>query len=300
MSQVEAVTERRSRLQAAQNDLEDLHRRLVEATAREVAGQPNEFFPEPKKAGQGPRTKDLQRRDQETKRELDGVTAGLARESAALTGLNQSLAAARMADRNTLIDELPQRRAAFVQEAVERERVRKEKLDRLTGEMSRHAGDHERALRLHDDRYLPPIARYEAKIKGILDPMEETIGLYKVIFLPAPDASQTELGEQGYKWIAGLFQFLVVFGHPFRARSRPHHGENLQPAGAIRRPRRTGGNGGSFEPQGLSRRIPRERETLGDRRPGAPARLSSGNPAGPPVFTTLPLGGVPAAEPADR
>jgi hypothetical protein len=45
--------------------------------------------------------------------------------------------------------------------------------------------------------------------------MEETIGLYRVIFLPAPDADETEQGEQGQKWIAGLFQFLVIFGTLF-------------------------------------------------------------------------------------
>jgi len=49
----------------------------------------------------------------------------------------------------------------------------------------------------------------------VLDPMEETIGLYRVIFLPAPDADETERGEQGKKWIAGMFQFLVIFGTLF-------------------------------------------------------------------------------------
>ena len=215
VSQVEAVKETLSKLKADQTEKESLHRRLVEAIARETAGQPNEFFPEPKKAGEGPRTKDMQRRDLDTTRELSRITASLAQQTALLDTLNNSLAAARLVDRNTMLDGLPTRREAFVKEAVEMERVRKEKLDRLTAEIAQHTDDQTRALRLHDDRYLAPIQRYENKIKGILDPMEETIGLYKVIFLPAPDANVIEKGEQGYKWMAGLFQFIVVFGTLF-------------------------------------------------------------------------------------
>ncbi len=215
VSQVEAVKEALSKLKADLNEKEGLHRRLVEAIAREVAGEPNEFFPEPKKAGEGPRTKDMQRRDLDTTRELARIRSATAQQTAALENLNQALAAARLVDRTAMLDALPERRAAFVEEAVEKERVRKEKLERLVGEIAQHTEDQKRALRLHDDRYLAPIQRYENKIKGILDPMEETIGLYKVIFLPAPDATSTEQGEQGYKWMAGLFQFLVVFGTLF-------------------------------------------------------------------------------------
>ncbi len=215
ISQTEAVKERLARLKATQDEKEALHRRLVEAIAREMAGQPNEFFPEPKKAGDGPRTRDMERRDSDTTRDLSRISASITQETTTLTALNNSLATARLADRDTMLDALPQRRDAFVQEAVEMERVRKEKLERLTSEITLHTQDHTRALKLHDDRYLPPIERYENKIKGLLDPMEETIGLYKVIFLPSPDASKTEAGEQGYKWVAGLFQFLVIFGTLF-------------------------------------------------------------------------------------
>lgn len=215
VSKVEAVKEAVSKLKAEQNEKENLHRRLVEAIARELAGQPNEFFPEPKKAGEGPRTKDMQRRDLDTTRELSKLAAALAQQSAALDSLNLPLAAARLVDRGVMLDALPSRREAFKTEGEELERVRKERLDRLVGEIAQHTEDQQRALRLHDDRYLPPIQRYENKIKGVLDPMEETIGLYKVIFLPAPDASPTEQGEQGYKWMAGLFQFLVIFGTLF-------------------------------------------------------------------------------------
>jgi len=215
VTQVEAVKESLSKLKADQNEKENLHRRLVEAIAREVAGEPNEFFPEPKKAGEGPRTKDMQRRQLETTRELSRITATLIQQSSVLENLNQSLASARLVDRGTMLDALPSRREAFVKEAQEMERVRTEKLERLVSEIALHTDEHKRALRLHDDKFLPPIQRYENKIKGVMDPMEETIGLYKVIFLPSPDATITERGEQGYKWMAGLFQFLVIFGTLF-------------------------------------------------------------------------------------
>ena len=39
-------------------------------------------------------------------------------------------------------------------------------------------------------------ARREAEISGVLDPIEETIGLYKVMFLPEVDAAESERGEQ--------------------------------------------------------------------------------------------------------
>jgi hypothetical protein len=70
-----------------------------------------------------------------------------------------------------------------------------------------------RAQRRHDDTHLPPIQRLEAKINGLFDPMEETIGLYKVIFTPPPD--MPEDAKMPYRWAAGLFQFLVVFGTLF-------------------------------------------------------------------------------------
>jgi hypothetical protein len=53
----------------------------------------------------------------------------------------------------------------------------------------------------------------EAKITGLFDPMEETIGLYKVIFTPPPD--MPEDAKMEYRWMAGLFQFLVIFGTLF-------------------------------------------------------------------------------------
>lgn len=213
LTQIDAAQERLASLQSNLTEAEALHRRLVEALARESNGLPNEFFPEPKKAGEGPRTKDLQRRDLAASRDLARLAAALPQETTTLASLNTALAAARLADRNALWDALPQRRPAFIQEAQERETSRQNQLARLTAEIAQLTQDHSRALRLHDDRFLPPIARYEAKIKGLLDPMEETIGLYKVIFLPPPDALQPN--PLPFQWVAGLFQFLVVFGTLF-------------------------------------------------------------------------------------
>ena len=215
IAQAEALNANLTKAKADHRDAEDLHRRLVEAIAREVAGQPNEFFPEPKKAGEGPRTKDMQRRNQDVTAQSARLQATVRALTDSLAALEKQLADGRLIDRNALLDALPERRLAYVAEGTEMERVRQERLAALRKEIAAHTLDHERALRLHDDRFLPPIQRYESKIKGVLDPMEETIGLYKVIFLPAPDATETEKGEQGWKWMAGLFQFLVIFGTLF-------------------------------------------------------------------------------------
>jgi len=57
LAQIDAAKENLTKTKADIEEKQDLHRRLVEATAREVLGEPNEFFPEPKKKGEGPRTK---------------------------------------------------------------------------------------------------------------------------------------------------------------------------------------------------------------------------------------------------
>jgi len=233
ISQIEAQKETLAKTNTSLEQKQDLHRRLVEAVAREVLGQPNEFYPEAKKAGEGPRTKDMQARDKLVLAELRRVEVTARTEQEALVASDKQLAAARLVDRNGYLDALGSKRDAFVEEAKEKERIRKERLSKVAAEIAILETDHPvRLARLAeqtaaleaehasgvkrvDERYIPEITRLERKMNGVLDPMEETIGLYRVIFLPAPDADETEQGEQGKKWIAGLFQFLVIFGTLF-------------------------------------------------------------------------------------
>ena len=230
---LEAQKETIAKTKAERDEKQDLHRRLVEAIARESAGQPNEFYPEPKKAGAGPRTKDMQARDKAVSADAARLGATLNAQQAALLAGDKQLAAARLADRNGYLDGLTGKREAFIEEAREKERIRKDRLAKVNAEIAAIETEHpERLKRLaeqtaaleathasnskrHDETYLPHIQRIESKMNGILDPMEETIGLYNVIFLPAPDADQAEQGQQRQKWIAGLFQFLVIFGTLF-------------------------------------------------------------------------------------
>ena len=233
IAQIEAVKESLAKTTTQLDEKQDLHRRLVEGLAREVLGQPNEFYPEKKKAGDGPRTKDLAARDKAVLAEIRQLELAGKTAQDALIASDRQLAAARLADRNGYLDGLGSRREAFVEEAKERERIRKERLEKLNAEIATLEADRPvRLKRLADQtasleadnagavkrleaQYVPDITRRELKMKGVLDPMDETIGLYNVIFLPSPDADETERGEQGKKWIAGLFQFLVIFGTLF-------------------------------------------------------------------------------------
>lgn len=215
LSQIDAAGETLAKTKSEHEEKLDLHRRLVEALARETLGQPNEFFPEVKKAGDGPRTKDLQARDKAVFLDARRMELSLGAQSAALAALDKTLAAARLDDRNSLLNTIDARRAAYVDEGREKERVRQERLARITADLQQLDDDQSGARKLHAARYLPRIALYERKMEGVLDPMEETIGLYKVIFLPAPDADEIEKREYEYRWMAGLFPFVVIFGTLF-------------------------------------------------------------------------------------
>lgn len=233
LAAIEAQKETRTKTKAELEEKQDLHGRLVEAIARETAGLPNEFYPEPKKSGVGPRTKDMKERDKEVSADIKRLKAALDAQQDALISSDKQLAAARLADRNAFIDGLVGKREAFIEEAKEKERLRKERLAKLNAEIEAVEAEYpQRLARLaeqtatletahtsnakrHDERYLPQIQRIERKMNGVLDPMEETIGLYRVIFVPAPDADPVEVGEKDQKWIAGLFQFLVIFGTLF-------------------------------------------------------------------------------------
>jgi len=233
LASIEALKETVAKTKAKLEEKQNLHDRLVEAIARESNGQPNEFYPEPKKSGVGPRTKDMKARDKAVSLEIKRLDTAQAAQHDALLTSDKELAAARLADRNAYLDGLVTKRDGFIEEANEKERVRKERLAKVNAEIAAIEVDHpQRLARLdeqtaaletthasdtkrHDERYLPHIQRIERKMTGVLDPMEETMGLYRVIFVPSPDADAVEQGEQGKKWIAGLFQFLVIFGTLF-------------------------------------------------------------------------------------
>ncbi len=233
LASIEALKETAAKTKAKLEEKQDLHERLVEAIARESNGEPNEFYPEPKKAGFGPRTKDLTVRDKAVSVEIKRLDKALSAQHEALLTSDKELAAARLVDRNAYLDGLVGKREAFIEEAKEKERIRKERLAKVNAEIAAIEIEHpQRLARLaeqtasletthssnskrHDERYLPHIQRIERKMTGVLDPMEETMGLYRVIFVPSPDADPVEQGEQGQKWIAGLFQFLVIFGTLF-------------------------------------------------------------------------------------
>ncbi len=233
IAQIEAQKETLAKTRAEISGQQDLHRRLVEAIAREALGQPNEFYPEKKKPGDGPRLKDIQARDRAVTADLRRLETAASAFQTALASSDRELSTARLADRNSWLDGLTAKRDSFVEEGREKERIRKERLakvegqitaletdhpvqlEKLAGQTSSLIADHLAAFKQHEERYLPHIIRLERKMVGVLDPMEETLGLYRVIFLPAPDADATELAEQGYKWIAGLFQFSVIFGTLF-------------------------------------------------------------------------------------
>ena len=98
-----------------------MHRRLVEAIAREELGLPNEFFPEPKKPGEGPRLRDMRARDLRVQAQIRKLEAELNAATADLAAAEAALARGRLSDRNAFLDTLNARREAFVNEAQERE-----------------------------------------------------------------------------------------------------------------------------------------------------------------------------------
>jgi hypothetical protein len=227
----DALKEAVERVSKQLEEQQGMHRRLVEAIAREELGLPNEFYPEPKKPGEGPRLKDMRLRDARVASDIHRLEQALSASAADLAAGEDAVAKSRLTDRNAYLDSLLTKRDSYVEEARERDKIRRERLSQLNARIAAseadHAQnmrkleahtraqeeDHARAQQRHDDTHLPPIGRLEQKISGIFDPMEETIGLYKVIFLPPPDLPED--AKLQYRWAAGLFQFLVVFGTLF-------------------------------------------------------------------------------------
>ncbi|MGI6656031.1 MAG: DUF4407 domain-containing protein [Desulfobulbus sp.] len=102
-------------------------------------------------------------------------------------------------------------RDLFIAEA----QTRSQRIDRLREAVTRAEDDLSGRLRRHDALFGPELQRYQGRLEGRFDPMEETIGLYKVIFVPQSDGPDGEGGVGQYKWMAALFQFVVVFGSLF-------------------------------------------------------------------------------------
>ncbi|MDD2463984.1 MAG: DUF4407 domain-containing protein [Desulfobulbus sp.] len=105
----------------------------------------------------------------------------------------------------------PEQRDHFLAEA----KTRAQRIDQLTQTLA--SAEQERAEHLagHRLRFDPVIKSYTAKSQGNFDPMEETIGLFKVIFVPESGNDTIDPIVQQYKWIAALFQFSIIFGTLF-------------------------------------------------------------------------------------
>ena len=112
-------------------------------------------------------------------------------------------------DRLSALD--PEQRDHFLAEAGTRA-TRIDQLSRALAAVEQERADH---LRSHKLRFDPVVASYTAKSQGNFDPMEETIGLFKVIFVPDNGSDQIDPIVQQYKWIAALFQFSIIFGTLF-------------------------------------------------------------------------------------
>lgn len=105
----------------------------------------------------------------------------------------------------------PERQAALQAEAT----GRAERIDRLVQAVAKAEADQAEHLAAHKLRFDPQLKSYRDKIEGRFDPMEETIGLFKVIFVPESGGDGPDSPVNRYKWIAALFQFSIVFGTLF-------------------------------------------------------------------------------------
>lgn len=104
-----------------------------------------------------------------------------------------------------------EKQSYFLTEAEER----KASLGKLAQSINKAESDHIKHMESHELRFGAVIKNFRTKAEGHFDPMEETIGLFKVIFVPEPDSNGTDQVVQRYKWMAALFQFSIVFGTLF-------------------------------------------------------------------------------------
>lgn len=92
---------------------------------------------------------------------------------------------------------------------------RKGRIDQLEASVRRTEAEHIEQMDSHRQQFEPLIQRTRSKVEGSFDPMEETIGLVKVIFVPEGESNASNQLFQRYKWMAALFQFSIVFGTLF-------------------------------------------------------------------------------------
>ncbi|MGD9947128.1 MAG: DUF4407 domain-containing protein [Desulfobulbus sp.] len=105
----------------------------------------------------------------------------------------------------------PEQRDHFLAEA----KTRANRIDQLTQSLASAEQEWAEHLASHKLRFDPVIKSYTAKSQGNFDPMEETIGLFKVIFVPESGTDKIDPIVAQYKWIAALFQFSIIFGTLF-------------------------------------------------------------------------------------
>jgi len=105
----------------------------------------------------------------------------------------------------------PEQRQHFLAEA----KARAGRIEQITQFLTDAEQERARHLASHNLRFDPVIKSYTAKSQGNFDPMEETIGLFKVIFVPENGSDTTNPIVQQYKWMAALFQFSIIFGTLF-------------------------------------------------------------------------------------
>jgi hypothetical protein len=94
-------------------------------------------------------------------------------------------------------------------------KTRAERIGQLSQALNNAQQERAEHLASHKLRFDPVIKSYTAKSQGSFDPMEETIGLFKVIFVPETGNDTIDPIMQEYKWMAALFQFSIIFGTLF-------------------------------------------------------------------------------------
>lgn len=102
------------------------------------------------------------------------------------------------------------KRAAFVTAAKERAA----RIDKINQAIAKAETEQAERMASHKLRFDPVLKSYHAKAEGGFDPMEQTIGLFKVIFTAETGGEEgaDASAVQQYKWMAALFQFSIVFG----------------------------------------------------------------------------------------